>query len=794
MLKGSSESAIVVTAGKPPPGRAVGQDEVAKADAYWARRREFFEWSEFLLGQTHVLRRHPELLPQQAANQPPSTAPARATASWREKEGRRRPWFRLLNPPKQRDACVAVLSAHQDVTTACAFLPGGSRLVSVSLDGAAKVWDVMTGRIVSELESRRSPIASCAVSPGGRWIAAAAGDGVSVWSAASGERRQTSRRDGVPATACAFSPDSRRLAGCYSDRTIAMFDSATLETLRQVAAPSGDAGHCSFSPRDQSLIAATGRSIIRWTSDLPGETTTLREHDQPVALCAITPDQRWVVSAGDRELKLTSVDGAHKRSTKLRAVPAAIACSPEGHWVAFAFANDIEIRDPRQDDGPRYSLRGHSAEVTALRFSPDGRLLASCARDGSIRLWLVERIARSDSMVERKTVTIAAMSLDGARIAAASGSDLMLWERGQATTAVMLPEVPGIVLSCAFSPNGGTLAAGTEAKATRVWRSRASGPALKGHRGPVTACRFSPDAQFLVTGSADHTMRLWNAKSWSYIATLEGHEGAVNAVAFRIGKETSVVSASDDCTIRQWTLAGKETSRLRGHTAPIRACALSPDHRLLATASDDGSARIWKAGSDRTSAVLDHPAPVRSCCFSPNGRWLLSLAADGAVRVWETSGWTLHHLISDEGPAAISPGFTADGEHAITVSGQRVLAWNVERRSVAARFFADGDVKSLRASQAGIVATGTDSSAMYILAVENLGPIALTPWQDASGWGPFKSKPKQFHFGCPVCRQWSTVDASDDRQRSCPGCGSAIQLTGFHIESDWSSIATAWAD
>ena len=55
---------------------------------------------------------------------------------------------------------------------------------------------------------------------------------------------------------------------------------------------------------------------------------------------------------------------------------------------------------------------------------------------------------------------------------------------------------------------------------------------LEGHTDLVWSVAFSPNGQTLASGSQDRTIRLWNPNNGNLVRTLTGHRDAVNSVAF----------------------------------------------------------------------------------------------------------------------------------------------------------------------------------------------------------------------------------------------------------------------
>ncbi len=228
---------------------------------------------------------------------------------------------------------------------------------------------------------------------------------------------------------------------------------------------------------------------------------------EDVVISAAGPDdyalRAWEASAGRERHQLSGDEGLLFR-----------AVAPDG---AHALGQEADTGGRSRGfsvwslaTGTRVARVSAPEQASALAFSPDGATVLSGGDNGSLTLWNAATGARLRSFkghgANGAVRTVAGSS---ARLLASTAADgqVVLWDP---ETGVPFRTVADATLF-ALADDGRTLAVAGQAAGIRVidaitGHTRAT---LEGHDGAVTALAFAPGAERLVSGGHDGTVRVW---------------------------------------------------------------------------------------------------------------------------------------------------------------------------------------------------------------------------------------------------------------------------------------------
>ncbi len=345
-----------------------------------------------------------------------------------------------------------------------------------------------------------------------------------------------------------------------------------------------------------------------------------------------------------------------------------------------ACASGIPIFDAREQTVQRPVLgaaSGHSGEVSACAWSPDGTQLLSGSKDQTLKVWDARTGEVLRTFAGHSDLILACgWSPDGTQLLSGSlDHTLKVWDARTGQELRTLAGHGSAVSSCGWSPDGTQLLAGLWDTTLKVWDARTGEElrTLAGHGDSVFACGWSPDGTQLLSGSWD-TLKVWDARTGEELRTLAGHGSPVDACAWS-PDGTQLLSGSWDNALKVWDArTGQEVRTLAGHGSPVDACAWSPDGTLLLSGSLDHTLKVWDARTGQDLRTLaGHRNRVNACVWSPDGTLLLSGSDDNTLKVWDARTGQELRTLAGHGDSVSACAWSPDGMQVLSGSEDNTL-------------------------------------------------------------------------------------------------------------------------
>ena len=320
--------------------------------------------------------------------------------------------------------------------------------------------------------------------------------------------------------------------------------------------------------RDQELMAANN---------------TLKETEKPLKAVAFSPDGRTVATVGDDQL-IHTWDGETGAPIDVyggqNAVVNVVAFAGDGSAITAAANNTGMLWDFATEWKLEKTIGSPDMadvfvdRVTALDFSPDGKLLAvgggEPSRSGEIKIFSVEN--------------------------------------GQLVLAIKEPH-SDTVNSLDFSPDGQQLASCAADRFVKVWNV-ADGNfvrSFEGHTHHVLGVSWRADGRMLASSGADMVLKIWDTRTGDQLRTVQNlFNKEVTSVSFVADGDTIVASGGDN-RVRFINAGNGNNMRDFGGTADyMYSVAVSADGKTVIAGGLDGVVRIW---NDQAQTVINFEPP-----------------------------------------------------------------------------------------------------------------------------------------------------------------------------------------
>ncbi|ODA80892.1 hypothetical protein RJ55_03852 [Drechmeria coniospora] len=290
-----------------------------------------------------------------------------------------------------------------------------------------------------------------------------------------------------------------------------------------------------------------------------------------------------------------------------------------------------------------HSVEQKDFEVYSCHVSPDGKRLATAGGDGHVRIWSTESIYKSDDASYSKPRQLCHMSHHLGTIHSVRFSP-----NGRYLASGADDKIICVYHLDKSSPPTATFAT-DEPPPAENWKTYKR---LIGHDNDVQDLAWSADSSLLVSVGLDSKVVVWSGYTFEKLKSLPAHQSHVKGITFDPANKF-FATASDDRTIKifrftppapnstqhdmvnNFVLEATISSPFKSSplTTYFRRCSWSPDGNHIAAANAvngpvSSVAIIERTRWDSEINLIGHEAPTEVCMFSP--RLFHTVKPDGA--------------------------------------------------------------------------------------------------------------------------------------------------------------------
>jgi WD40 repeat protein/serine/threonine protein kinase len=543
-------------------------------------------------------------------------------------------------------ACLRTFEGHTRAVTSVAISPDVRWALSGSQDKTLKLWDLVGGVCLHTFEGHLSRVSSVAFSPEGCQALSGSWDNTfKLWDLVGGICLRTYEGHTNWVTSVAFCLHGRRVLSGSRDETLKLWDLGTGVCLRTFEGHTGYVEAVAFSPDGCKAISGSWDKTLKlwdlaWVDENPviaplfyarglkGSEAIKRERlhsaylqqghqlrvEQQIDKALVCLEHARGLQGYERAASTLTLSASLSAKTRIRGFREgwlartfkghtgnvyAVAFSPDGRWALTGSSDEtVKLWDLAGGTCLR-TFVGHTSSVSSVVFNPEGNRALSGSWDRTQKLWdLVGGKCLRTYKSHNGWVEDVAISSDGywALSGSRPGSRVHTFKLWNLYGRICLRTFDANhVNSVAFSPGGQLALFGGYNGMLKLW-DLAGYTCLRtfeGHTNYVLSVAFSPDECWALSGSGDHTLKLWDLHNGACLRTFEGHKHIVNSVTFSLDGRWGL-SGSDDKTLKLWELStGACLRTFEGHMNGVKSVAISPDGHQVLSGSEDQTLKLW---------------------------------------------------------------------------------------------------------------------------------------------------------------------------------------------------------
>jgi WD40 repeat protein len=609
------------------------------------------------------------------------------------------------------------LECNPDPVLYITFSPDGTVLASTS-GYKVRLWDPSSGQrlntlgqdkpqtLDNEVDERdfSNGFSTIVFSPNGKTLASASPGIIKVWlwDVLTGQCLQTLHGHTRAVNQLAFSYNGDILASSSYDKTVRLWDPCTGNCLQILTGHTDCVRAVAFSPapRFANILASVSDddSIRIWDSTTAKCLQDIKTNDEEIRVLAFSCDGEILASAyGDKsnihhsdasKIQLwnpitgQSLHILQGHSDKVTA----IAFSPNGKILASAsWDNSVRLWDPL--DGHCLAILQHYAHVYDIAFAPDGKTLASStSHNNSVWLWdpltrqCLQTLEGHSSWVHSVAFSPSLNNSEKLLASAALDDKVILWSTSAEQDQEIAPNESDILRYFSPLPGGKKLVLLND-KTIQIW-DLSTGQRLQTvdyHKILTSWISISPDGEKIVLITSGNQILMWNPSNGERLQTVSAH--AIKSSHFSPNGEKIVLLTSDN-QILMWNPSNGERLQTAS-THAIKSCHFSPNGEKIVLITGNSQILVWNPSNGKSLQSLNaHQSWIQAATFSPGGDKFASLSVDSMLQICDMStGRCLQILQTSVSNKYHGYGlaitFCPDGLYVASSSGETAQLWDV---------------------------------------------------------------------------------------------------------------------
>ncbi|KAL8167311.1 hypothetical protein V2J09_008810 [Rumex salicifolius] len=326
-------------------------------------------------------------------------------------------------------------------------------------------------------------------------------------------------------------------------------------------------------------------------------------------------------------------------------------------------------------------IQAHNGSIWSIKFSLDGKYLASAGEDCVIHVWqVVESERKGELLIDRQDdVSLSLLLLTNGSpelnsLSLSLGSPLERKRRGRTSISRKSMSLDQILIP-----------------ETVFGLSEKPVCSFQGHLDDVLDLSWSK-SQLLLSSSMDKTVRLWNLSSKSCLQIFS-HSDYVTCIQFNPVDDRYFISGSLDCKVRIWSIPDRQVVDWKDLHEMVTAACYTPDGQGALVGSYKGSCCLYNTIGNKLQKKSQinlqnkkkkaHLKKITGFQFVPgSSSEVLITSADSRIRV--VDGVDLVHKFKGfhNTNSQISASITSTGKYVVCASeDSHVYVWKHEADS-----------------------------------------------------------------------------------------------------------------